>query len=221
MAVAGEAVLVGHQSLEPDRAPCVDLAGRNADLRPEAVAEPVREPGRNVHVNSGGIHHLREIRGGLFIFRHDGVRVVGTEIIDVAHGFRDTVHKLHRGDEVQILSGEILLAHDLARRDLRDLGCAPHFDPGRLKGRRKLRQELSGDRPVNEDRLDRVAGRRVLGLRVDDDPDCLILIRILIDKDVADPVRVAHHRYLGVVHDVADKRVGAPRDEEVDLLVAG
>ena len=55
VARAGEQVLVGHQSVEPDRTARVELAGRDPDLGSEAVAGAVGEARRDVAVDARGV----------------------------------------------------------------------------------------------------------------------------------------------------------------------
>lgn len=66
------------------------------------------------------------------------------------------------------------------------------------------------ERLVHENLLDGVAGGGVVGLGIHNDPAGLIDVGRLVDVDVADAIRMTHHRDLGVCLDVAHQRVAAP-----------
>ena len=198
----------------------MNLSCGNADLRAKAVAEAVGKAGGGVDVDAGGIHHAAEIVGGGFIFREDGVGVVGAEAIDVVHRLPDVLHDFDRHDHIQVLGPELVFAHDLHGVEGGRLSGASEAHAGFSQSPAGRRQEALRDGPVDEQRLCRVAGRRVLGLGIDDDREGLLYRDIPVGKNVADAVRVAHDRNLCVVHDIADEGVGTPGDQQVHVLVA-
>ena len=76
LAVSAKEVFVGHKTLETDRTAGMQLAGADADLGAEAVAESVSKAGGTVAVDTGGIHHLQEAAGSRVVAGENGIGVV-------------------------------------------------------------------------------------------------------------------------------------------------
>jgi hypothetical protein len=74
---------------------------------------------------------------------------------------------------------------------------------------------------VDQQGFSRVAHRHILALAVHHDMDGHVRVGIALDIDMADAIGMAQYRYAGMVHDVPDKFVAAPRDDQVDELIQG
>ena len=68
---------------QSNRSPCVSLARADADLGPEPVTEPVREPRARVDKDSRAVDAPAERLGVRVTLRDDTVGVVGGVVVDV------------------------------------------------------------------------------------------------------------------------------------------
>ena len=121
VAVSEKFVFVGYESLEANRPSGMNLAGADADLRAEAVAESVRKARGTVLVYAGGIHHFHETGCGFGIFRDDAVRVMRAIAVNMPCRLIHTAHQLDGKNKIQILD-KFLFRDHLKRR--RCLACA-------------------------------------------------------------------------------------------------
>lgn len=72
---------------------------------------------------------------------------------------------------------------------------------------------------VDEQRLRRVARRRILRLCVHRDTRRHLCVAVRVHIDMADAVAVTQHGDSAVLHDIADERIRAARNDEVDFSV--
>lgn len=105
LSMADQLVLVGDQTLKPDRPSGVKLGRGDSDLRPKAIAEAIRKTGGAVAIDAGRIHHLQEVVCCQVIFCQNTVGVVASEAVDMGAGLLDTVHQLNRSAQGQVLGG--------------------------------------------------------------------------------------------------------------------
>src|SRR3989454_976188 len=87
------------------------------------------------------------------------------------------------------------------------------------EARRRRRQEALGDRAIHEQRLERVAHRRALGLGVEHDGGGHLGIGVRVDEDVDDALVVLEHGHARALGDPAYELLAAARDDEVDVPV--
>lgn len=111
------------------------------------------------------------------------------------------------------------LRNDIDRDDGIHFLRAADRDAGFGEGAGEFRQEILRYAPMDEDGLDRIAGRGVLYLGVHDGGDGDFFLIVLVDVDVAHAVRMAEDGDRGVRHDVLHEGIRAARDEEVDGFV--
>ena len=77
----------------------------------------------------------------------------------------------------------------------------------------------SGDRRINKYRLYGVARRRILGFRVDDDLDRFGDVRGGVNIEMTDPSGVSENGNTRSLLNVANKFVGAPRNNQIDEVI--
>ena len=65
---------------------------------------------------------------------------------------------------------------------------------------------------MNQECLDRIASRRVLGLAIDRNPQSLRAINLLIHVQMADTIGMAKNRNSGVVLNETDQLIAAPEE---------
>src|SRR2546425_605413 len=85
LAAAEDHVLLRGEALEAHRAARMQLVGRNADLRAQAVLEAVGEARRSVHQYGARIDLAQETPGARFVFGDDRVgmlRSVPADVLD-------------------------------------------------------------------------------------------------------------------------------------------
>ena len=110
VARAGEAVFVGDDAVQADRAAGVQLAGADANLGTEAVAEAVGEAGGTVVEDVGGVDLGEEARGGGGVAGDDGVGVVRAVLLDMVEGVVERVDDADGEDEVGVLGVPLVSA---------------------------------------------------------------------------------------------------------------
>ena len=113
IAVSGETILIGYQSVQSDRPPRMKFSGADADLRAEAVPVSVRKSRAAVPVDAGAVHHLLKIRRGLRVLRENGVRVMRAVPVYMLHCLPDAVDKADRNIEIIVFPREVLRLHDV------------------------------------------------------------------------------------------------------------
>ena len=97
---------------------------------------------------------------------------------------------------------------------------AAELDPGGAEARGDGGQERRRGVRVDEERLERVADARALGLRVDRDLGRHVEIGAGVDVDVAEPLVVLENRDRGALGHQAHERLAAARHDEVHVPVA-
>ncbi len=219
MAVALQVVLVSGQTLEADGAAGVDLAGRDADLRAEAVSIAVRKARRGVVEDTRGVDAGHEYFGGFRVIGDDRLGVLGAVLIDVGDSLVDVFDDLDRQLEIAVLGSPVLGCRLADVDDLAGRFVATEFDARVHVALDETGEEVGCDCLAHEQRLDRVADGGVLHLRVEGDVFGHLEVGIVVDVDVTDTLRVAQHRDLRVVLDVGDELRGAPGHHEIDLPV--
>src|SRR6267142_6561279 len=75
LAASAQLVFIRQQTLDADRASGVKLAGADANLRAQSVAEAVREARGCIVKNAGRVHFIEEAGSGLRIFGQDALGV--------------------------------------------------------------------------------------------------------------------------------------------------
>ena len=202
----------------------MELAGGDAHLRAEAVAVAVGKARGAVLVHARRVHQREEALRSLLVLGDDAVRMVGAVAVDVRDGLVQRIDDADGDHIVQILGLPVRLRGALAR-DARHQRLRPrvglHLHARHVQRARHGRQRLRRRVLVHQQRLRRVACRRVLGLRVHGHARRHPDVARRIEVDVAHAVTVAQHGDAAVVHDVAHKAVRAARDDEVDVLVHG
>src|SRR5262245_44126138 len=101
-------VLEGSEALEPDRAARVQLVGRDADFRSQAVLVAVGKAGGGVHHDRARIHFAQEALRARLVLRDDGVGVLRAVVRDVADRLAEVPHDEHRQDGVEVLGVPVL-----------------------------------------------------------------------------------------------------------------
>ena len=91
--------------------------------------------------------------------------------------------------------------------------------PAAREARGDRGQERGRGVRVDQERLERVAHARALGLRVDRDVGRHVEVGPGVDVDVAEPLVVLEHRDRGALGHQADELLPAARDDEVDVPV--
>ena len=123
--------------------------------------------------------------------------------------------------QIQVLGIPVGVA---ARRGLDERaggGVAAQLHAGSAQLGRRRRQEAWRDGRVHQQRLDRVAHRRILRLGVAGDARGHRHVGAGVDVHVADAVGVTHHRDARGILDGAHQLVAAARDDQVDQVVEG
>jgi hypothetical protein len=156
------------EPLKADRPSGVRLAGRDADLGAKAVAEAVGEARARVDKDAGRIDPAAEALHARLVLGDDRVGVFGRVVVDVPDGLGQRVD----GDDRE-LGSEVLDEVRLGRRG-HDIGVSRDRSEGAGVGVEldRLGEEgLCDGRPdsrkqgrVDDERLERVAGRHVVGL---------------------------------------------------------
>ena len=111
------------------------LARRDADLGSESVAEPVRETGRAVAVDTGGVDKHHEPVRRSVVFRYDAVRMMRAEAVDMRCGLLHAVDQPDGEDHVQILLTEVRILHDIFCADPGGVAFGAVRHAARLAGR--------------------------------------------------------------------------------------
>ena len=83
------------------------------NFRAEAVPEPVGKAGGRVLVNTSRVDKLHEPRGGIDIFRDDGIGVMGAVPVDVIDGFIHAGDNFHSKDEIEVFMAEVIVFDDI------------------------------------------------------------------------------------------------------------
>ena len=141
--------------------------------------------------------------------------------VDMVDRLFDVAHDLDGHDQVQVFGRPVRIHGCL---DVRASGrtrrlISPDLNSGVAKRRDQAWDKVPGHIAVDQNRLRRVAHRRVLDLGVHADAPCLVQVCPGVHIHVADAVRVAHHRDLRVVHDVLHQLVGSSWNNQVDQPV--
>ena len=199
----------------------MELAGGDAHLRAEAVTEAVGKACGAVHIHPRAVHAGQELLLRGFVPRENGVGVVGAVAVDVGNGFLHAVHDLDGQDGVQILRVPVRVGGGLAGDD-----CPRPFVAAKLHALFSQRfrapgQERGGNVFMHQQRFRGVAHGQRLGLGVHDHLDGHFYVGGGVHVGVAQALGVAHHGDGGVLHDVLDKGVAAPGDDQVDGFILG
>ena len=201
----------------------VEARRRDADLGAEAVPEAVREARRGVVEDARRVHARQELLGGRGVVRHDRLGVVRAVAVHVLDRLVERLHDLHREDGRAVLGPPVVLGSGGEGEGRREARASSRRRAARCPA--SPRRESSGTRnsprrlAMDEQRLGRVAGGRVLELRVEDDRRRHRLVRGAVHVDVADALGVAEDRDARRRLDVLDEVVAAARDHEVDVVV--
>src|SRR6266446_9375936 len=198
----------------------MQLVGRNADLRAQAVFKAVGEARRGVHQYGARIDLAQETPGARFVFGDDRVGMLRSVLADVLDRRAQIPHHAHREDGREVLGVPVLLggglhagnerARFLVAAQLHALVGVDLGEPG---------QHLGCDFFGYEQRLHRVTHAVALRLRVVRDADRLFEVGALADIDVAYPVQVLDHRDARFAYDPLDQVLAATRHDDVHVFV--
>src|SRR5438132_1188506 len=220
LAAAEHDVLLRGEALQAHGPSRVQLVGRDADLRAEAVFEAVGEARGSVHQYGARIHLAQEAPGARFVFGDDGVGMLRAVLAYVLDRLFQILHHAHREDGREVLGVPVLLRGGLHPGDER----AGFFVATQLHALagvdlREPRQHLGRDLFGYQQRLHRVAHAVALRLRVVGDADRLVGVGALVDIDVAYPVEVLDHRDARFAHHALDQVLAAARHDDVHVFV--
>ena len=95
-------ILGAREFRQSHRSPRVELLRTDADFGAETEFKSVGEPGRGIYVHGGGIDFTEEPLAVLLLARHDRVRVMGTEPVDMIDRLVQVLHHLHGDDKIEI-----------------------------------------------------------------------------------------------------------------------
>jgi hypothetical protein len=137
----------------------------------------------------------------------DLVKGVGSEPVDMLHRGRAVVHDRRAQAQVSVLMVISVLSQRLTGNHAADILSAEETHPAGIHMCLQCRQEPFGRIPVDQHRFYAVAGHRILGLSICDHLKSQVKIRLRIHIQVADTVRMAHHRNAGMIHDIAYKGI--------------
>lgn len=221
-------ILINQQTLQPHRAPGMDLIGADADLGAEAEAHAVRHAGARIPKDAGGVDGILELAGDGGGGREDGVGVVGGVGVDVgggegagcAGGGRARARAWEGRDGFDGEDGGEEFGRIVFLRCVLE-GGGLGFREGGREGGFGLSVAAEGDALVqqcgcdgwedglqggfvHEQGLDRVACCRVAQFCVQEDLDGHVWVGVLVDVNAAEAVGVAEDGDPGVVLDVSD-----------------
>ena len=196
------------------------------DLGAEAVAIAVGEARARVPVHGGRVDPVHEALGRLPRRGDDRVGMAAAVAVYMRDRLVEGVDDLDGHAQVEVLDRPILVG--LRRGAAEDGGASRvqvEADAGRLEGRGHRCEAAfgppAGEGGMHEEDFGRVAGRGVLGLAVDGDGGGHRGLGVLVEVDVADAVGVAEDGDAALGLDARDEFLGAPRHDEVDVLVQG
>src|SRR6266566_2243791 len=108
--VANPDPFVTGQLLQTHRPARADLIGANPYLGAHAEFTPIREPGRGVPIDGGGIDLAEELFGAGFVASHDAIGVGRAVVINVVDGLPDTFYHAQIQDVIVVFSVKILIS---------------------------------------------------------------------------------------------------------------
>ena len=200
----------------------MELLVGDADFRPKAELEAVREARRGVHIDGGAVHAIGERLGGGIVPSDDRLGMAGAIGVDMADGGIKAVHDFDGQDERVELLVPVLLG-GLSRFGQKGacLLIPPHFHPCISQLRAEERQEGSRDIPMHQQRFGTVADGGALNLGIQDDLGSHRKVSVFVHIDVAVARAGLDDRDSRRLDDGLDERGSAARDEAVHVLVQG
>ena len=139
---------------------------------------------------------------------------------DVLQGGVEPVHDADGQHEVEVLLVPVGgRGRPRVRQAPHGLRAAAHLHAGLGEPRRHLRQEALGDGAVDQQRLQRVADARPLGLGVDDDRRRHVEIGAGVHEDVDEALVVLEDGHARALRHPPDEILAAARDDEVEQAV--
>ena len=147
--------------------------------------------------------------------------MTGTVVIDVFNRLVDGTDHFDCEHQIEIFRVVVVLRGEFRRRReiFAELLVTAQFDAAPAHRFEEERHEPCRRVPVNEQRLQRVAGARALTFGVFDDLRGLFEIAFGVDVEVADAFVMLQHRHCGLRADQTDEPFAAAGDDQVEITV--
>jgi len=147
----------------------------------------------------------------LRVSRDDRLRMAGAKPVDVLDRSIDVIDNLDRNFVIKILRMPV---HDrLATEAAAGFFTAENLDSASFEGFRERQQKGISTRTIDQDCFNSIADCHILGFAIDSQLDGHLLLRIISQVEMADPICMAEHGNACMLHDVADKFVRATRNQ--------
>ena len=195
----------------------MELLGRDPDLGAEAELAPVREPRRRVDHDHRRVHLREEALSSRGILGDDRFGVLRGVCADVLERGIQVVDDTDGDVEAQVLRCPVLrCGRDYSFGSCRHVDVTVHGHAGCVESRHQVGNEPVSGTTVHQHRLHSVTDARPLCLGVDDDIQCPIGARALIENDVNESGSGLDDRHGRFGNNRLDELGTAPRHEHID-----